>query len=204
MLVGGDGADYLGGDAGNDDLLGEGGDDEVHGWTGDDILMGGDGNDALFGDAGADQLEGGLGNDTLNGGVDGDIYFAQGDFGTDIISDADSNPVDLINHINVDELHFSSASYDMLWFKQVGSDLEVSVVGTQNKTTVQGWFLGSAYQMELIVDEVGGHELTANKVGSLVTAMSQFSPQNMSAATTPTALLQARNEAWGPISAATV
>jgi Ca2+-binding RTX toxin-like protein len=204
MLVGGDGADYLGGDAGNDDLLGEGGDDEVHGWTGDDILMGGDGNDALFGEAGADQLEGGTGNDTLNGGVDGDIYFAHGDFGNDIISDADANPVDLVNHVNVDELHFRSASYDMLWFKQVGADLEVSVVGTQNKTTVQGWFLGSANQLELIVDEVGGHELNANKVGSLVTAMSQFAPQNMSAATTPTALLQARNEAWGPISAATV
>jgi Ca2+-binding RTX toxin-like protein len=103
-IVGGDGADIIGGDvydrnsavdnlivggddiiiggAGNDSLFGEvlfG--DAVTGVTGgNDLILGGAGNDSISGQTGDDWCDGGAGNDTMDGGVGDDTlsYAAAG------------------------------------------------------------------------------------------------------------------------------
>lgn len=82
-LVPDGGADVLHGGAGNDQVFGEGG---------NDTLTGGTGNDLLDGGAGADTLIGGAGNDTLVGGAGNDIFTFGTSFGSDVITDFDSNP----------------------------------------------------------------------------------------------------------------
>ncbi|WP_161630518.1 S8 family serine peptidase [Gemmobacter nectariphilus] len=70
-LAGDDGADTLAGRAGDDWLDGGDGDDRLSGGAGDDTLIGGAGRDRLRGQAGQDVLTGGDGDDWLHGG-DGD------------------------------------------------------------------------------------------------------------------------------------
>lgn len=62
---GGDGDDYLAGNAFNDILIGGAGNDRLLSGAGDNTLFGGEGNDRLASEFGADYLDGGLGNDLL-------------------------------------------------------------------------------------------------------------------------------------------
>lgn len=116
-----------------------------------------------------------------------DTYFLGSGFGQDILFDHDTAAA------VTDEVHFGATSYNHLWFKQVGSNLEVSVVGSASTLTVQGWFLGADHQVVLF-HEIGGHDLSAQNVQGLVTAMSAFTmPQDLSTNATLTA---ARDAAW--------
>ncbi len=82
-LIGGSGADSLGGDvndniieagAGNDSLNGGAGNDTLSGGVGNDSVNAGDGADLVLGDAGDDTLAGGVGNDVLDySGVSGPV-----------------------------------------------------------------------------------------------------------------------------------
>ncbi|RZI81531.1 MAG: hypothetical protein EOP38_18980 [Rubrivivax sp.] len=188
-LIGNDSANILEGLLGNDLLQGQGG---------NDLLSGGQGDDTLVGGAGTDQFEGGIGNDSLSGGLNADIYYAFDNFGADVISDIDSTAINPVTQENMDELHFLSASYESLWFKQVNNDLEISVVGTTNKATVQGWFASTNNRVEVIFDDVGGHALSALNVANLVSAMSGFSPQPITD-TSNQQLVNARNAAWATL-----
>jgi Ca2+-binding RTX toxin-like protein len=66
-LIGGDGPEYMDGQAGNDSIVGNGGNDTLHGSDGNDTILGGAGSDLIVGGAGSDQLRGGGGNDSLYG-----------------------------------------------------------------------------------------------------------------------------------------
>jgi hypothetical protein len=62
-----------------------------------------------------------------------------------------------------------------LWFRKVGTSLEVSVIGTGDKATIDSWYLGSRYQVEQFqVDS--GRTLLSSTVDSLVNAMAAFAP----------------------------
>lgn len=37
---------------------------------------------------------------------------------------------------------------DQLWFKRSGSNLEIDVIGTNDKTTIFNWYGGSAYYVD--------------------------------------------------------
>ena len=80
--------------------------------------MGGAGNDTLYGGADNDQLEGGAGNDTcrFERGGDQDIILDSG--GSDTLSFGDN------------------ISYDQLWFKRTGNHLEIGVIATDDKVTI--------------------------------------------------------------------
>ncbi|WP_272901270.1 calcium-binding protein [Herbaspirillum frisingense] len=108
-------------------------------------LIGGNGDDNLYGGDGDDTLSGGKGNDYLNGGLGNDIYaFNKGD-GVDTIGDYDYNPA------NIDSLKFGAGiTSDRLKFTHVGNNLEIAVSGTGDKTIIENWYLGSAYQVERI------------------------------------------------------
>ena len=172
MLYGRDGNDNINGGNGDDDLVGETGNDRLNGDAGNDVLQGGAGNDTLNGGAGNDTLAGGL-YDTWDGNYNGagnDTYqFGRGS-GADLISDYDTtaNNTDLLSI-------GAGVAANQLWFRRVGSDLEVSIIGGSDKSTISNWFSGSAYHVEQF-KTADGKMLLDSRVDALVSAMAAFSP----------------------------
>ena len=171
-MSGRDGNDRLNAGAGDDSLAGDGGSDTLHGDAGNDILQGGTGDDTLHGGAGNDILAGGR-YDTWNGNYDGsgnDTYqFGRGD-GQDRIVDVDTTPG------NTDVVAFGpNVSMDQLWFRQSGNDLELSIIGTNDKLTLNNWYAGSTYHVEEFRTS-DDHVLIDTQVRNLVQAMASFAP----------------------------
>jgi Ca2+-binding RTX toxin-like protein len=166
ILIGNDRADRLYGDDGNDQLFGAAGDDTLMGGNGQDRLLGGAGKDSLSGAMGDDLLQGGLGNDSLTGGTGNDRYvFAAGD-GQDRIIENDSQGD------SQDVLAFAGdITSSQLWFRQVANDLEISVIGTQDKVTVRTWFSDPGARLERIDTAGDGLSLKGAGVDALVAAM---------------------------------
>ena len=140
VFYGLEGNDTLNGNTGTDVLDGGAGNDTLNGSDGNDTLRGGGGVDSLYGGAGNDILYGGAGNDTLRGNGGDDIYiFAIGD-GQDVISEEGG----------VDAIQFGAGiEPNDVVIKRVarwngGSttyyDLELSIVGTSDKLTIQQYF----------------------------------------------------------------
>ena len=174
-LIGGPGWDELHGGDGNDlldsrgDAVGTGFADVAYGEGGNDTLIGGGGNDGLSGGDGDDDIDGGAGDDVLSGGPGNDIYrFAAGG-GSDRIVENDADT-------GTDRLVFDAAiDPHQLWFRKVGTDLEMQLVGTADKVTVAGWFSGTSHRMDSI-EINGGPVLDASSVGQMVQAMAGFTP----------------------------
>jgi Ca2+-binding RTX toxin-like protein len=161
LLVGGEGDDVLNGFATADTLMGGGGDDTLYGKAGNDLLIGGAGSDVLYGETGNDtyQLVRGDGADTIveNDATSGNLDVAQ--FGADI-------------------------GTDQLWFRQTGTALEVSVIGTSDRFTISNWYSGAAWRVEEFRTS-DGKLLTESAVQNLVQAMASFSPPAMGQTTLP-------------------
>ncbi|WP_411877746.1 cadherin-like domain-containing protein [Polaromonas sp. YR568] len=160
MLYGGNGDDFLSdesgenklyGDAGNDTLIGGSGNDELNGGGDNDTIYGGNGNDLLRGDSGNDLLYGGAGDDTLAGGAGSDTYTLYRTEGSDVVQEEDATAG------SIDTLVMGNAKFNELWFNRVdkagnvnflGSDLQISIMGTTDKVTLSNWYLGSQYHVE--------------------------------------------------------
>ena len=100
------------------------------------------------------RLEGGAGNDTYRFERGGD---------QDIIVDSGGS----------DTLSFGeNISYDQLWFKRTGNHLEIDVIGTDDKVTINNWYIGTASRVEHL--EAGGATLSDADVQALVTAMAGY------------------------------
>jgi Ca2+-binding RTX toxin-like protein len=162
------------------------------GTTKADALTGKDGNDTLSGLAGNDTLAGGKGSDSLIGGKGNDTYlFNRGD-GQDVIVDTDSTL------FNSDLLKLGGATSKQLWLTKSGSNLDIKILGTSDKVTVQNWFAGSANQVEKITAS-DGKSLSASKVNALVNAMASFTPPADAAslpANTPAAVTKLVASSW--------
>jgi len=166
------------------------------GTAGKDTLLGGAGNDTLSGLAGNDTLSGGLGDDALNGGKGNDTYlFARGD-GHDTITDQDST------WFNSDALKISNAKSSQLWFTRTGNSLDIAIIGTADKVTVQDWFASSANRIEKITALGDNKTLNLNKLNNLVTAMAGFSAGATAGtdlpANTPKVVTQLIATSWTP------
>jgi Ca2+-binding RTX toxin-like protein len=149
------------------------------GTAGKDTLTGGNGNDTLSGLAGNDSLSGGKGNDKLIGGKGNDTYlFNRGD-GQDTIVDNDGT------WFNADLLKVGDAKSNQLWLTRSGYNLDISIIGTTDKVTVQDWFKGGANQVEKITAGGDNKSLSASKVNALVNAMASFTPSAMGQSTLP-------------------
>jgi trimeric autotransporter adhesin len=165
----------------------------IMGNSGNNILDGGASTDSLRGSAGADTLIGGLGNDLLDGGAGNDTYrFSRGD-GQDSIWESDTTVG------NQDVLSFdSSVAYDQLWFKKIGNNLEVSVIGTADKLTVSNWYVSSQWHVEQVAasDKI----LVDTQVQALVDAMASMTPpplgQTALSATQASALQPVLASSW--------
>ncbi|MBZ9674045.1 beta strand repeat-containing protein [Mesorhizobium sp. ES1-3] len=134
-----------------------------------DVIFGLTGNETLNGDAGNDILVGGTGNDTLVGGAGNDQYrFRAGDGADTIIESGAYN--------DNDELDFGSGiDWNELWFSQQGNNLVISVLGTTDKVTANGWFTGQGNVVETLKSG-DGKVLHSSDVATLVAAMAGFDP----------------------------
>jgi Ca2+-binding RTX toxin-like protein len=150
--------------SGNPLLLAELNAAPFRGTAGADTIMGGNGNDVLDGLAG---------NDFLAGGAGSDIYRIGRGYGADTLQDIDFTAG------NKDVLQFlGGISTKQLWFRHTGYDLEVSIIGTADKATVQNWYLGSFFHVEQI--QAGdGKVLLDTQVETLVQAMAGLAPPVM-------------------------
>lgn len=158
VIYGGAGDDRLDGADGNDIVYGGDGNDILQGGYGDDVLNGGNGNDVLSnGYGGSGILNGGAGDDQLFGGSNDDIFDGgagddriQCGYGNDVFLFGRGGGKDLIrggsHGVNTLQLKADvlptdiilSRGYDTDW----GADraLEVSIAGTTDKVTINGFF----------------------------------------------------------------
>jgi Ca2+-binding RTX toxin-like protein len=126
------------------------------------------GNDTIVGTAGNDTISGSFGNDSVTGGLGNDSYVVGRGFGSDRITDTDATTG------NTDTLTFTGGvTSDQLWFRHVGNDLEVRIVGTWEITTIANWYSGSANHIEQI-KTTDGKTLLDTQVDNLVNAMAAF------------------------------
>ena len=153
--------------------------DVLRGTTAADTLTGGAGDDNLNGAVGNDTLIGGSGNDVLNGGAGNDTYVFGRGSGLDVISDYDSTAR------NIDVLSVGAGvAANQMWFRQAGSDLEISIIGTTDKSTISNWYSGSAFHVEKFKTS-DGKTLLDSQVDLLVSAMAAFAPPTAGQTTLP-------------------
>jgi Ca2+-binding RTX toxin-like protein len=131
-------------------------------------LAGAAGDDTLQGGGGNDDYEGGAGNDLLLADVASSkdtFFWGRGD-GADVLRDAGG----------ADRLEVTQGvKAEQLWLSRVGDDLQLSVVGTLDAFTVEGWYLSAEHQVEFIVLS-DGRALDAPAVEALVKAMAPLTP----------------------------
>ena len=136
-------------------------------------------NDTLTGSTGANVIDGGVGSDMLAGGAGNDSYQLGRGHGSDTIVENDATAG------NADVALFGSdIATDQLWFRQTGNNLEVSVIGTSDKFTLNNWYLGSQYHVEQF-RTTNGRILSDSNVQNLVQAMASFSPPAAGQTTLP-------------------
>ena len=104
--IGGDGDDYISGNAVANELRGMRGNDQIFGLAGNDTISGGDGDDLIYGGAGDDELDHlfSNGDDKLYGGLGNDSYFVYSHSGTDTF-------VEKLNEGN--DVVYTSLSYSL-------------------------------------------------------------------------------------------
>lgn len=126
-------------------------------------------NNVINGNAGNNSLDGRGGNDTLMGKAGNDTYlFNRGNL-LDTIVENDSTAG------NTDTVQYGAdIASDQLWFKQVGNNLEVRVIGTTDRSVIRDWYLGDAYHVESFVAG-NGKTLSHQNVDQLVNAMAVMS-----------------------------
>ena len=135
----------------------------------------------ITGNSGANTVDGGAGNDTLSGGAGNDTYIFNTSSGADTIVDNDATVG------NTDVLSVGGTlTNSQLWFRHMGNNLEVDIIGTTNSVTVQNWYLGSQYQVEQI-KTTDGKKLLNTDVEKLVQAMAAFTPPAAGQTTLPPA-----------------
>ncbi|MFN5350089.1 MAG: calcium-binding protein, partial [Polaromonas sp.] len=172
-------ADTITGTSAADTISGAAGADVLYGRDGNDSLNGGADNDTLYGENGADTLDGGTGNDTLNGGAGNDTYLFGRGSGADVINEYDTTVG------NTDLLSIGAGvAANQMWFRRVGSDLEVSIIGGTDKSTISNWYSGSAYHVEQFKTS-DGKMLLDGQVDVLVSAMAAFAPPAAGQTTLP-------------------
>jgi len=132
-LTEGDG--YLNGLNGDDVIYGTERDEYLYNEDGDSLLFGGGGRDVLHAGAGNDILDGGAGSDILYGEAGNDTYLFRRGSGRDTILDLDATAG------NADTIWLgSNLTPEEITLKRSGDNLVLSIIGTSDVLTVQGFF----------------------------------------------------------------
>jgi Ca2+-binding RTX toxin-like protein len=128
-----------------------------------------------------DTLNGGSGTDTLEGGKHSDTYLYNRGNAHDLIVESDHGS-------DQDMLLFGQGiSKDQLWFEQMGNDLNIRVIGTDDAVSIKDWYAGVDHKVERI-ETSNGALLVDNQVQQLVSAMAAFAPPGSGEWTLPQTL----------------
>ena len=138
----------------------------------DNLLRGSTGYTELYGADGDDTLEGGGGGDVYVGGKGNDLLIASKPGSNDIFGWALGDGADTLRDAGGHDHLFISGNVkvNQLWFTREADALKVSIIGTADSFTVEGWYQGSQHQIEDFLS------LNVAKVQQLVDAMASFSP----------------------------
>jgi Ca2+-binding RTX toxin-like protein len=168
-LDGGDSEDSLYGEDGDDTLKGGNQNDRLDGGNGNDTLQGQNGDDTLYGQEGNDSLDGGSGNDYLSGGNGNDTYLFGKSANNDILYNYDTSGGN--DRVQIG----SGVTEGQIWFQRTGNDLQLTLIETNDKLTVQSWYSGANYHLDGFNLSNGKH-LEEAQVDALVSAMAAFAP----------------------------
>lgn len=130
--------------------------------------------DSLTGSSGSNELTGNGGNDAMEGGDGSDTYLIGRGHGVDTVVQAGITDASG----STDVLRFTAnVAYDQLWFRQVGDDLRIDVIGESSSSVLlEDWYTDSSRRVDSIETVDGGHSLSAADVQALVDAMGSYSP----------------------------
>ena len=147
-------------------------------------------------DGSGNELANVLAGNTLGRGAGNDTYLFGLGAGSDTVQEND------VTAGNLDLVQFMGGTRpDEIWFRQLGNDLEVCIIGTTDKLTMQDWYLGDAHHVEQFKTS-DGKTLLDSKVQELVNAMASFTPLAAGQTTLPTncqtTLLPIIASDWGP------
>lgn len=136
----------------------------------DNVLRGNSAVNSLSGGTGNDTLDGLGGADTLTGGAGNDTYLLGRGYGADSVveNDATAGNTDIAQFL-------AGIATDQIWFRHLGNDLEVSIIGTSDKATIGNWYSGGQYRVEQF-KTADGRILLDSQVENLVSAMASFAP----------------------------
>ncbi|MBC7701375.1 calcium-binding protein, partial [Aquabacterium sp.] len=143
-------------------------------------------SNVLTGNSGANTLAGGGGNDTYRGGLGADALVAASGTSNDTYIWGRGEGADTLSDAGgTDQLSvLVGVTADQLWLRHVGNNLELSVIGTTDKFTINNWYTAVANQVES-VKLSDGKALIASKVENLVNAMAGFTPPAAGQTTLP-------------------
>ncbi|NJO54165.1 MAG: hypothetical protein HC829_04345, partial [Bacteroidales bacterium] len=161
------------------------------------------GSDTLVGGVGADILVGGAGDDLLIGGGGNDTYvFGTGD-GHDLVDNSSA-----VGRSTAEGSAEIGVSKLQLWLDRAGDDLAIRILGTQDRLTIDDWFVDSNHQLASTRSS-DGFALGNGAVDQLVSAMATFEanyaashngvafdPATANGTITDAAVLAAANTAW--------
>lgn len=137
--------------------------------------VGTSGADTIEGTSSSEYFDGRGGSDIEIGGGGNDAYALQAGYGALTVQNGVSYSDDAAG-----ELSIIGADASNVWFRQVGSDLEVDLMGTDTKATLQGWFSSDSAKLAS-VEVSGGSDGTLtidSNLNQLIQAMATFSSQN--------------------------
>jgi hypothetical protein len=142
---------------------------------------------------GANVFELGAGVETVTGGTCSNTYHFGAGSGQAVIqvngSSSSTNELDFGNGITDNEL----------WFRQLGNDLQIDLLGTSSEVTVRGWFASTNNQLQEIT--AGGLKLDT-QVSQLVQAMAIYSAANAGFDPTQAAQIPSNSGLQGAVAAA--
>lgn len=196
---------YMNGNNSDNLIYGNPSDNEIWGRQGDDNISAGDGNDKVYGNPGNDTLYGGRGNDILDGGLGNDILsdrdgndtyqnFFRG-FGLDKIFESEESTPNSFDTVIFQSANSAPIYHDQLWFSRKGNDLEISIIGQANDSTltIDSWYADRSHQVELFKAADNNKSLSTSNVDKLVNAMAAFSPPAMGQYSLPSQYSQSLN-----------
>lgn len=91
--------------------------------------------------------------------------------GTDLISDFATDW-----ETTEDRVSFgSSVAHDQLWFSRSGNNLDIAIVGTIDRISIEDWYGANSSHVDKVVAG-DGYVLLENEIQQLVDAMAAFTP----------------------------
>ncbi len=179
----GDGASSISLDNGNYQVTVGNGNNTISAGDGNDTVKLGDGVDTVTVGSGTDAITLGNGSDAVTLG--GNDLLTSNVSAGDSSNSATATISDTIGATSQsNEIAFTGANSDQLWFSRSNNDLLVNVIGTSSEIDIAGWLGGNETAVQSFA-AADGKLLSSDDVNALVEAMASFSPPAAGSTTLP-------------------